>query len=120
MSFVSAYGPLSDPSIQESLAKAQETPEVWTIYLVPGNGEKRTLAQNRLFHVLVSKLAQTLGGDVAYWNHRLVEMFLGYQDVLTEDGYTVKVLSSTSSLNVVEFSSFLNACLAWANEKGVV
>ncbi|CAB5514292.1 hypothetical protein LMG26857_03351 [Achromobacter anxifer] len=113
---VNLYGSLADAAIQADLSKAQEKPHRWTVYLVEANGAKRTDAQNRLYRRLLQKFAQQQGRSVAYWNEYLVERFLGYVDVVTEDGITLHALASTSELSVEEFSGFLNACLVLAAE----
>ena len=113
------YGSLSEPSIQAELARAQASPDSWTVYIVRANGNQRTPAQNRLFHVLLRKLAQQQGRSVQYWYDYLVERFLGFVDVETADGDLRRVLASTSDLSVEEFTSFLNACLVFASEMQV-
>ncbi len=116
---VKLYGCLADRAVSNELAKAQQNPEQWTVYLVKMDGRQRTPAQNRLFHTVVRKLAQQLGRDVQYWQDYLIEKFLGFEEVTTEDGYTRRVLASTSSLTVVEFTEFLNACLTFAADNQV-
>lgn len=110
------FGSLADPSVQASLERAQGSPDGWTVYLVRANGAKRTPAQNRLFRMLLAKLAQQQGRSVRYWYDYLVERFLGFVDVETEDGDVRQVLQPTSALSVEEFSGFLNACLVFAAE----
>ncbi len=116
---VTLYGSLADMKVREQLAQAQAQPEKWSIYLVQGNSNTRSPAQNRLFRSLLRKLAQQQGRSVQYWHDFLVERFLGFEDVVTEDGYNRKVLSSTTELTVAEFSEFLNACLTFASENQV-
>lgn len=111
---VNTYGSLSDAGVQAELSKAQATPDGWTVYLVRANGKKRTPAQNRLFRSVLTRLAQQQGPSVKYWYDYLVERFLGYEEVETEDGDIRHVLTSTSDLSVEDFSNFLNACLAFA------
>jgi len=113
---VALYGGLSDPSILAQIEKARQQPEKWAIYLVQGNSNERSPAQNRLFRSVLRKFAQQQGRSVQYWHDFLVERFLGYDDVVTEDGYVRKVLPSTSELSVAEMSEFLNACLTFAAE----
>lgn len=108
------YGALSEPGIQSELTRAQAEPGEWTVYLVKARGAKRTAAQNVLFRRIVRRIAQQQGRSVQYWQDYLVSRFLGYDEVVTEDGFTRKVLCSTSELSVPEFSHFLNACLAFA------
>ncbi|MEX3984184.1 recombination protein NinB [Paraburkholderia sp. EG287A] len=119
MSAVRMYGSLEDADVQAELSKAQQAPRDWTVYLVPVRGAKRTLAQNKLYRALLSKLAQQLGQSVKYWNDFLVEKFLGFDEVETEDGDLRRVLCSTSELGVAEFTSFLNACLSFASDHQV-
>lgn len=114
-----SYGSLTDPAVQQLLKTAQEAPEQWTVYLVQENSEPRTAAQNRLYHTVVASLSQSLGGSVEYWREHFIERFLGYVDVMQEDGYVTQRLRSTSDLNVRQFSGFLNAILAWVDEKGL-
>lgn len=116
---VTRYGCLADPEVRADLAKAQAAPEKWSVYLVRMDGRVRTPAQNKLFRSIVRKLAQQMGRDVQYWQDYLIERFLGFDDVTTEDGYTHKVLASTSELTVVEFTSFLNACMSFAADNQV-
>ena len=111
---VQTFGSLSDNAVQADLARAQSSPESWTIYLVRANGQLRTPAQNRLFQTILRKLAQQQGKSVQYWYDYLVERFLGYVDVETPDGDLRQILAPTSALSVDEFSGFLNACLAFA------
>lgn len=117
---VTAIRSLADPRARAELEKALENPEKWTIYLMPEKGEKRTEAQNRLYHRLLSKFAQKQGRSVKWWHHHLVETYLGYEEVINEDGYVRQWLPSTSSLSVAEFSDFLNACLVLAMDNDVI
>lgn len=116
---VALYGSLADPEVIAQLEKARQQPGKWSVYLVPGNANQRTPAQNRLYRSVLRKLAQQQGRSVQYWGDFLVERFLGYDEVSTEDGYLRKVLPSTSELTVVEFTEFMNACLAFAAENQV-
>lgn len=111
---VQTYGSLSDPVVQAELAKAQSRPDNWTVYLVAANGNKRTIAQNKMFRALIQRLAQQQGRSVKYWYDYLVERFLGHIEVETEDGDIRYVLQPTSDLSVEEFSGFLNACLVFS------
>lgn len=113
------FGSLASPDVIAGLEKAQKKPEAWTVYLVASWGEQRTLAQNKMFRRLLAKLAQQNGHSVKYWHDSLVERFLGYEEVATEDGCIRRVLPSTADLTVAEFSSFLSACLVVANELNV-
>jgi hypothetical protein len=116
---VALYGSLSNLDVQVQIERARLQPEKWAIYLVQGNSNERSPAQNRLYRTILRKLAQQQGRSVQYWNDFFVERYLGYEDVVTEDGYIRKVLPSTSELTVVEFSEFLNACLAFAAENQI-
>lgn len=116
---VQNFGSLADTSVQADLARANASPELWTVYLIRAKGTKRTPAQNRMFRMLLAKLAQQQGRTVQEWYEFLVERFLGYIDVDTEDGDVRWVLQSTSDLTVEEFTSFLNACLVFAGDIGV-
>lgn len=111
---VQTYGSLAEPGVQSELARAQNNPGLWTVYLVRANGNKRTQAQNKLYRALLQKLAQQQGRSVQYWYDFLVERFLGYVEIDTEDGDVRRVLQPTSDLTVEEFSGFLNACLIFA------
>lgn len=110
------FGTLADPLVQSILAKAQATPDAWEVYLVQQGAARRTPAQNKFFRSLLRRFAQQNGHSVQYWHDYLVERFLGFDEVSTEDGYLRKVLPSTGGLSVGEFSSFLSACLALAAE----
>jgi len=112
-------GSLASPEIKKGLAEAQAQPEKWIVALIPCSGKRRTDAQNRLYHAFLGQLAQTQGRSVMSWHEFLVEKFLGYHDVVGEDGYTRKALRSTSGLTVAEFTGFLSACFAWADEHGM-
>jgi hypothetical protein len=116
---VAQYGSLMDPEVRTALEKAQLQPDKWAVYLVQGNSAQRTQAQNRLYRTVLRKLAQQQGRSVQYWNDFLVERFLGFDEVVTEDGYLKKVLPSTTELSVAEFTSFLNACLTFASDNQV-
>lgn len=116
---VALYGSLSSAEVRTQIEKAQQQPEKWAIYLVQGTSGQRTPAQNRLFRTILRKLAQQQGRSVEYWHDFLVKRFLGFDDVVTEDGYIRKILPSTSELTVTEFSEFLNACLVFAAENQV-
>lgn len=117
---VHTAGCLANKDVQHTLAQAHAEPEKWEVYLVrTGNTGRRTLAQNKLFRRLLSRMAQQLGYSVQYWHDLLVVRFLGMDEVLTQDGYVRKVLPSTAELNVVEFTGFLNACLAFAADNHV-
>ncbi|HDR9103557.1 hypothetical protein [Paraburkholderia sp. A3RO-2L] len=116
---VSLYGSLKDPEVRQKLELAQQKPEKWAVYLVYGNSDQRSPAQNRLYRSLLRKMAQQQGRSVQYWNDFLVERFLGFDEVMTEDGYLRKVLPSTTELTVAEFTEFLNACLTFASENQV-
>lgn len=115
-SMMGSYGSLADRTVQKHLTEAQHQPENWTVYLVPANGALRTLAQNRMYHRVLQKLAQQQGRSVAYWHECLVVRFLGYTETLTEDGTVRRELASTATLSVEEFSGFLNAVLVLAAE----
>lgn len=119
MSAVRMYGSLEDAEVQAELGKAQQAPREWTVYLVPVRGARRTDAQNRLYRNVLRKLAQQLGQSVKYWNDFLVERFLGFDEVLTEDGDLRRVLCSTADLSVSEFTNFLNACLSFSADHQV-
>lgn len=114
-----AHGSLADPAIRERVDRAMKSPGQWSVYLVQGNSGQRSLAQNKLYRALLRKFAQQQGRSVQFWDDFLVERFLGFDDVITEDGYLRKVLSATSALSVAEFSEFLNACLSFAAENQV-
>ncbi len=114
-----AHGSLADPVIRDRMERALQQPAQWSVYLVQGNSGQRTLAQNRLYRSLLRKFAQQQGRTVQYWDDYLVERFLGFEEVQTEDGYLRQVLSSTSELSVAEFSEFLNACLSFAAENQI-
>jgi hypothetical protein len=116
---VALYGSLADPEVRGQVEKAQLQPEKWAVYLVHGNSNQRSLAQNKLYRSLLRKLAQQMGQSVGYWNEFLVEKFLGFDEVVTEDGYIKQVLPSTSELSVAEFTSFLNAGLSFASDNQV-
>lgn len=113
---IALYGSLSNIDVQVQIERARLQPEKWAIYLVQGNSNERSPAQNRLYRTVLRKLAQQQGRSVQYWNELLVERFLGYDEVVTEDGYTRKVLPTTTELTVAEFTEYLNACLAFAAE----
>ena len=113
-----ACGTLDDPHVRDGLAKAHKAPVDWVITVAPA-ASQRTPAQNRFYRRLLAKLAQQLGHSVSYWHESLVEKFLGFDEILTEDGYTRRVLASTTDQSVAEFSSFLNACLVFAHESQV-
>lgn len=113
------YGSLEDPAVLAALASAQGKAKEWTVYLVPARGARRTREQNKLFRRILQKLAQQMGRDVAYWYDFLVERFLGYDDVETEDGVILHPLMSTADLSVPEFTDFLNACLSFAADHQV-
>lgn len=116
---VALYGSLGSLDVQVQLERARLQPEKWAIYLVQGNSNERSPAQNRLYRMVLRKLAQQQGRSVQYWSDFLVERFLGYDEILTEEGYIRKVLPSTAELTVAEFTEFLNACLAFAAEHQV-
>lgn len=116
---VAMYGAMSDVDVRMQLERALLQPAKWSVYLVQGTSGKRTNAQNRLYRAMLRKLAQQQGRSVQYWNDFLVERFLGYDEVTTEDGYVRQVLSSTAELSVTEFTEFLNACLVFAAENQV-
>ena len=113
------FGRLTEPSVKLMLASAQMQPEHWQIYLVKTTGVKRTPAQNSLFRVLLRKMAQQQGKSVKFWHDYLVEKFLGFDEIDTEDGYTRSVLCSTASLTVAEFAQFLTAVLVFASENHI-
>ena len=112
-------GKLSEPAVRTMVTEAFETPDKWQIYLVKTDGRERTPAQNKFFRVLLRKMAQQQGRSVKYWHDFLVEKFLGFDEVVSEDGYTRLVLCSTAELTMPEFSQFLNACLTFAIENQV-
>jgi hypothetical protein len=110
---------MADMDVQLQVERAKLQPEKWAVYLVQGNSNERSPAQNRLYRTVLRKLAQQQGRSVQYWNDFLVERFLGFDDVRTDDGYVRQVLASTSELTVAEFTEFLNACLSFAAEHQV-
>lgn len=116
---VALYGSVADLNVRMQLERAMLQPGKWAVYLIQETSGQRTLAQNRLYRAVLRKLAQQQGRSVQYWNDFLVERFLGFDEVTTEDGYCRKVLASTSELTVTEFTEFLNACLVFASENQV-
>lgn len=116
---IKLYGSLEDAETRIALASALQKPQAWAIYLVKTNAAKRTQAQNRLYQALKRELAQQLGHSVQYWHDYLVERFLGFDEVETDEGYVRQVLCSSSELTVTEFSRFLTACLVFAADKNV-
>lgn len=112
-------GPLSSGNVSLALDVARTEPDKWEVYLVKVGAKDRSLAQNRLFRRLLRRFAQQLGHSVQYWHDYLVERFLGFDEVMTEDGYVRKVLCSTGDLKMEDFSRFLSACLVVAAENQV-
>lgn len=112
-------GRLADTEVKRMLAAALENPDQWQIYLVKTSGLKRTPAQNALFRVLLRKMAQQQGKSVQFWHDYLVEKFLGFDEIDSEDGYTRRVLCTTASLSVAEFAQFLTAVLVFASENHI-
>lgn len=116
---VALHGSLTAPEVLAAIDKAKVQPEKWAVYLVRGTSTKRTYEQNKLYRSTLRKLAQQMGRSVQYWNDYLVERYLGFDEIETEDGYVRRVLASTSELSVAEFTAFLNACLAFASDNQV-
>lgn len=116
---VQLYGSLACADVRAALDVACNEAGAWDVYLVKNTERVRTPAQNRLFRMLLRKLAQQQGHSVQYWRDFLVERYLGFEEHVTEDGYLRRMLCSTAELSVTEFTSFLNACLAYAAEHQV-
>lgn len=112
-------GRMSDPQVLSALDAAKRKPDDYVVMVLKADGRSRSPAQNQLYRSILRKLAQQQGGSVADWNEALVGRYLGYDDVLTEDGEIRRIPASTSSLTVSEFSDFLSACLVFAHEHQV-
>lgn len=110
------WGPLTHPDVRAAVDAALVQPDHFVVFVVQNGGPQRTLAQNKLFRSLCARMAQQQGSSVTAVRDYLVERFLGAEYIETEDGSCRKVLPSTASLSVGEFSTFLTACLTLGQE----
>lgn len=79
---------------------------------------KRSLGQNRLFHKIVSIVADYIGESFEATKAYLVCKFFGCTEVVIENNsYTVPV--STSKLNKKEFAQGLTNLYIWAEEQNI-
>lgn len=79
---------------------------------------KRSLGQNRLFHKIVSIVADYIGESFEATKAYLVCKFFGCTEVVIENNsYTVPV--STSKLNKKEFAQGLTNLYIWAEEHDI-
>ncbi len=82
--------------------------------------ERRTLPQNSLFHLWCKCIEDETGTETENAKRLLKEMFLGYREVEVF-GRKSYELTSTTGLNTLQMSEFMNKVQAWASsELGIV
>ncbi len=88
--------------------------------IVKQHRERRTLPQNSLFHLWCKCIEDETGQDAESVKRVTKEMFLGYNevDVFGRKSYE---LTSTTKLNTLQMSQFMNKVQAWASsDLGIV
>jgi len=90
-----------------------------------GMKKKRSSEANRMYWALLNLIAEQLpvkgqGYTAATWHEFLKLRYLGAHDVMLPNGKTVHITVSTSALTNEEFGEYMDKCLAWAAEHGVV
>jgi len=90
-----------------------------------GMKKKRSSESNRMYWALLSLIAEQLpvkgqGYTAGTWHEYLKLRYLGAHDVMLPNGKTVHITVSTSALTNEEFGEYMDKCLAWASEHGIV
>lgn len=107
------YAKLPSKELQEFLKDLVDGEE-----LVIEISIKRSLGQNRLFHKIVSIIADYIGESFEATKAYLVCKFFGCTEVVIENNsYTVPI--STSKLNKKEFAQGLTNLYIWAEEHNI-
>ena len=82
--------------------------------------EKRTLAQNRLYHLWLNCISAETGNEVDILAEYFKQKFLGIRERVIH-GDHVRVALSTTELNTEEFKRYLDRIQEWANvEQGII
>ena len=82
--------------------------------------EKRTLAQNRLYHLWLNCISAETGNEVDILAEYFKQKFLGVRERVIH-GDHVRVTLSTTELNTEEFKRYLDRIQEWANvEQGII
>lgn len=82
--------------------------------------ERRTIPQNSLLHLWLKCIEDETGQDRESVKRFCKEQFLGYKEVLLFGKQSLE-LTSTSSLNTLQFTLFIKKIQAWAaSELGIV
>ena len=82
--------------------------------------EKRTLAQNRLYHLWLNCISAETGNDVDILAEYFKQKFLGAREKVI-CGENVRVALTTTGLNTEEFKRYLDRIQEWANvEQGII
>lgn len=82
--------------------------------------EKRTLAQNRLYHLWLNCISAETGNEVDILAEYFKQKFLGVRERVIH-GDHVRVALSTTELNTEEFKRYLDKIQEWANvEQGII
>lgn len=82
--------------------------------------EKRTLAQNRLYHLWLNCISSETGNEVDILAEYFKQKFLGVRERVIH-GDHVRVALSTTELNTEEFKRYLDRIQEWANvEQGII
>ena len=82
--------------------------------------EKRTLAQNRLYHLWLNCISAETGNEVDILAEYFKQKFLGVRERVIH-GDHVRGALSTTELNTEEFKRYLDRIQEWANvEQGII
>ena len=82
--------------------------------------EKRTLAQNRLYHLWLNCISAETGNEVDILAEYFKQKFLGVRERVIH-GDHVRFALSTTELNTEEFKRYLDRIQEWANvEQGII
>lgn len=82
--------------------------------------EKRTLAQNRLYHLWLNCISAETGNEVDILAEYFKQKFLGVRERVIH-GDHVRITLSTTELNTEEFKRYLDRIQEWANvEQGII
>lgn len=90
-----------------------------------GMKKKRSSESNRMYWALLNLIAEQLpvkgqGYTANTWHAYLVQRYLGCHDITLPNGKVVTMNVSTSALTNEEFGEYMDKCLAWASEHGIV
>lgn len=87
-----------------------------------GREPRRSNAQNSMYWLLLHRIsAKMLSGkhSVDSWHLYFRSLFLGCNDIVLPNSKVVSIPTSTTTLDVAEFSAYYDKLEAWAAEKDI-